>query len=45
MTYTVIGVNHKTAPIELRERIAIGRDELPGSDPRPGRHARRLRSA
>lgn len=24
----VFGVNHKTAPIELRERIAIGRDEL-----------------
>ena len=29
MTYTVLGVNHKTAPIEIRERIAIGRDELP----------------
>jgi glutamyl-tRNA reductase len=29
MTYTVLGVNHKTAPIELRERIAISRDELP----------------
>ena len=28
MTLTLIGVNHKTAPIELRERIAIGRDEL-----------------
>jgi glutamyl-tRNA reductase len=25
----LIGVNHKTAPIELRERIAISRDELP----------------
>ena len=24
----LVGVNHKTAPIELRERIAIGRDEL-----------------
>ncbi len=24
----VFGVNHRTAPIELRERIAIGRDEL-----------------
>jgi glutamyl-tRNA reductase len=24
----LIGVNHKTAPIELRERIAISRDEL-----------------
>ena len=29
MTLTVLGVNHKTAPIELRERIAINRDELP----------------
>jgi glutamyl-tRNA reductase len=28
MTLTLIGVNHKTAPIELRERIAIGRAEL-----------------
>lgn len=29
MTLTVLGVNHKTAPIELRERIAISREELP----------------
>lgn len=29
MTLTVLGVNHKTAPIEVRERIAISRDELP----------------
>jgi len=29
MTLAIIGVNHKTAPIALRERIAIGRDELP----------------
>jgi len=29
MTLALIGVNHKTAPIELRERLAIGRDELP----------------
>ncbi len=28
MTIKLIGVNHKTAPIALRERIAIGRDEL-----------------
>ena len=28
MTLTLIGVNHKTAPIALREKIAIGRDEL-----------------
>jgi glutamyl-tRNA reductase len=25
----LIGINHKTAPIELRERIAISRDDLP----------------
>lgn len=29
MTLALIGVNHKTAPIALRERIAISRDELP----------------
>jgi glutamyl-tRNA reductase len=29
MTLTVLGINHKTAPIALRERVAIGRDELP----------------
>jgi glutamyl-tRNA reductase len=29
MTLTLIGVNHKTAPIELRERIAISREDLP----------------
>ena len=28
MTLALIGVNHKTAPIALREKIAIGRDEL-----------------
>src|SRR5208283_3629340 len=28
MTLAIIGVNHKTAPIGLREQIAIGRDEL-----------------
>ena len=28
MTLTLIGVNHRTAPLALRERIAIGRDEL-----------------
>ena len=27
--FVLIGVNHKTAPIELRERIAISRDDLP----------------
>jgi glutamyl-tRNA reductase len=29
MTLALIGVNHRTAPIALRERIAIGRAELP----------------
>jgi len=29
MTLMVLGVNHKTAPIEWRERIAISRDQLP----------------
>ncbi len=29
MTLTLIGINHKTAPIELRERIAISREDLP----------------
>jgi glutamyl-tRNA reductase len=28
MTLTLIGVNHRTAPLSLRERIAIGRDDL-----------------
>jgi glutamyl-tRNA reductase len=28
MTLALIGINHKTAPIELRERIAISRDDL-----------------
>jgi len=29
MTLALIGINHKTAPIELRERVAISREELP----------------
>jgi glutamyl-tRNA reductase len=29
MTLLLIGVNHKTAPVELRERIAIAREDLP----------------
>jgi glutamyl-tRNA reductase len=29
MTLVLIGVNHKTAPIDVRERIAISHDELP----------------
>ena len=29
MSLAIVGVNHKTAPIQVRERIAISRDELP----------------
>jgi glutamyl-tRNA reductase len=29
MTLAIIGVNYKTAPIEVRERIAISREDLP----------------
>jgi len=29
MTITVLGINHKTAPIELREKVAISREDLP----------------
>ena len=29
MSLTLVGVNYKTAPIELREKIAISRDDLP----------------
>ena len=29
MSLALIGINHKTAPIELRERIAISREDLP----------------
>jgi glutamyl-tRNA reductase len=29
MTLALIGINHKTAPIELRERFAISREDLP----------------
>ena len=29
MNVTLIGVNHKTAPLEVRERLAISEDKLP----------------
>ncbi|HEX7730321.1 MAG TPA: glutamyl-tRNA reductase [Terracidiphilus sp.] len=29
MTLALIGINHKTAPLAVRERVAISRDELP----------------
>jgi glutamyl-tRNA reductase len=28
MTLAIIGINHKTAPLDLREKVAIARDEL-----------------
>ncbi|HEX8431036.1 MAG TPA: glutamyl-tRNA reductase, partial [Longimicrobium sp.] len=31
MPLTVVGLSHRTAPIELRERFAFGRAELPGA--------------
>lgn len=31
MSLAVVGVSHRTAPIELRERFAFGRAELPGA--------------
>ena len=31
MRFLVTGLNHKTAPIELRERLAIASDALPGT--------------
>ena len=31
MTITVLGVNHRTAPLEVRERFAHGPGEIPGS--------------
>jgi glutamyl-tRNA reductase len=31
MPVAVVGVSHRTAPIELRERFAFGRAELPGA--------------
>lgn len=31
MRFLVTGLNHKTAPIELRERLAIGREALPAA--------------
>ena len=29
MPLAVVGINHKTAPVEIREKVAFGRDELP----------------
>ncbi len=29
MNFQLIGVNHKTAPVEVRERLAIPESQLP----------------
>src|SRR5262245_59652725 len=29
MTLLVIGINHRTAPVEIREKVVFARDELP----------------
>ena len=31
MSLILLGINHKTAPIELRERVAIPRERLAGT--------------
>ena len=31
MTLWVLGLNHQTAPVELRERLAFNADALPGA--------------
>ena len=29
MTFVVIGINHRTAPVEIREKVVFGNEELP----------------
>ena len=29
MTINVLGVNHKSAPIKIREKLAFGKDSIP----------------
>ena len=29
MTLVVIGINHRTAPVEIREKVVFAGDELP----------------
>ena len=36
MHITLVGINHKTAPVAVRERFAFGPDELPAALPRFG---------
>ena len=31
MTFQLIGVNHRTAPLEVRERLAISESKLPAA--------------
>src|SRR5438105_2243049 len=39
MTYRLIGVNHKTAPVEVRERLAVPDSHLPEALRRLAEHA------
>jgi len=34
MRFQLIGVNHKTAPVEVRERLAVPESRLPDALPR-----------
>ena len=38
MKFQLIGVNHKTAPVEVRERLAIPESHLPEAMRRLARH-------
>ena len=38
MNIVVVGINHKTAPVEVRERLAMVSDELPGAIKTLNRH-------
>ena len=40
MNFFVIGVNHKTAPVEVRERFAIPEEPPAGSDEDAGQLSR-----
>ena len=43
MNLIVIGVNHQTAPVEVREQFAIPEARLPGSSEMSGLPARHRR--
>jgi glutamyl-tRNA reductase len=39
LEFVVVGLNHRTAPLEVRERLALTRAELPGALKAMGRYA------